>query len=126
MLPNGTGDRHVLSRSQLLLDSTKARYCAVVCTRSDLFWSSCSSCFFMTHLNSYFPLLLLHTAIGEITYCYVLSIAESNAKKPGCLPSKEVFHGDYVLLRREGGCARHVPGPRPGCDSWRPVSPGDA
>jgi hypothetical protein len=62
----------------------------------------------------------------HITYCYSPSVEESTAKQPGCLPSKEVFRGDHVLLRRERGCATHAHGPRPGCDSWRPVSPGDA
>src|SRR6266700_2562521 len=61
-----------------------------------------------------------------ITYCYSPSVEESTAKQPGCLPSKEVFRGDHVLLRRGGGCATHAHGPVPGCDSWRPVSPGDA
>src|SRR5258708_22764482 len=54
------------------------------------------------------------------------SVEESTAKQPGCLPSKEVFRGDPVLLRREGGCATPAHGPRPGCDSWRPVWPGRA
>src|SRR5689334_18015640 len=38
------------------------------------------------HMNS-FPPCILQDAIACITYCYVPSVEESTAKKPGCLPS---------------------------------------
>src|SRR5450755_4231091 len=53
MLPNRAGDCDVLSYSQLPLNTTKTRHCALVCTRPHVRGASRSSHFCVILLNSY-------------------------------------------------------------------------